>query len=119
MCRACEWPRLILPVAVRRKRLAAPLCVLSFGITTPLTNLYCLFLALRWAGRRGGRCCCCCRCCCGLGRFGTASSASTSTALMTLGGEDDEHLIALHAWTRFDFGDVLKVVFELFKNTSA
>ena len=32
MWRACEWPRLILPVAVRRKRFAAPLCVFSFGI---------------------------------------------------------------------------------------
>src|SRR5262249_46726218 len=30
--RACEWPRLNFPVAVVRKRFAAPLCVLSFGI---------------------------------------------------------------------------------------
>jgi hypothetical protein len=27
---------LILPVAVKRKRLAAPLCVFSFGIIAPL-----------------------------------------------------------------------------------
>src|SRR6185436_14977131 len=38
MCRACEWPRLIFPVAVRRTRFAAPLCVLSFGIDTFLLN---------------------------------------------------------------------------------
>src|ERR1700738_3872754 len=35
MCRACECPRLIFPVAVSRTRLAVPLCVLSFGIITP------------------------------------------------------------------------------------
>jgi hypothetical protein len=35
MWRACEWPRLILPVAVTRKRFAAPLCVFSFGIIAP------------------------------------------------------------------------------------
>src|SRR6266566_9334172 len=39
MCRACEWPRLILPVAVSRNRLAAPLCVFSFGIIAPISNL--------------------------------------------------------------------------------
>src|SRR5918998_1593570 len=32
MWRAWLWPRLILPVAVVRKRLAAPLCVFSFGM---------------------------------------------------------------------------------------
>src|SRR5215467_785670 len=36
MCRACEWPRLTLPPAVSLKRLAAPLCVFSFGIISPL-----------------------------------------------------------------------------------
>src|SRR5919112_2456399 len=36
MWRACEWPRLTLPDAVVRKRFAAPLCVLSFGIMTSL-----------------------------------------------------------------------------------
>ena len=37
--RACECPRLILPVAVKRKRLAAPLCVFSFGMIAPFQNL--------------------------------------------------------------------------------
>src|SRR5882762_11289116 len=35
MWRACEWPRLILPVPVTRKRFAAPLCVFNFGIIAP------------------------------------------------------------------------------------
>src|SRR5713226_7163170 len=35
MWRACECPRLILPVAVKRKRFAAPLCVFSFGMIAP------------------------------------------------------------------------------------
>lgn len=35
MWRACEWPRLILPVAVKRKRFAAPLCVFNLGIISP------------------------------------------------------------------------------------
>src|SRR4029078_55124 len=39
MWRACEWPRLILPVAVMRNRLAAPLCVFSFGIIAPYFDL--------------------------------------------------------------------------------
>jgi hypothetical protein len=34
MWRACEWPRLIFPVAVVRNRLAAPLWVLSLGMST-------------------------------------------------------------------------------------
>src|SRR3954465_13345866 len=33
--RAWLWPRLNLPDAVERKRFAAPLCVLSFGIISP------------------------------------------------------------------------------------
>lgn len=32
ICRACECPRLNLPLDVERKRFAAPLCVFSFGI---------------------------------------------------------------------------------------
>jgi hypothetical protein len=38
MWRACEWPRLTLPDAVVRKRFAAPLCVLSFGMMTSLIS---------------------------------------------------------------------------------
>ena len=38
MWRACECPRLILPVAVRRKRFCAPLCVFSFGILLPFES---------------------------------------------------------------------------------
>jgi hypothetical protein len=32
MCRVFVWPRLILPVPVLLKRLAAPECVFNFGI---------------------------------------------------------------------------------------
>src|SRR5881394_2031942 len=39
MWRACECPRLILPLAVKRKRFAAPLCVFSFGMIAPLIEI--------------------------------------------------------------------------------
>ena len=46
MWRACEWPRLILPVAVSRNRFAAPLCVFSFGIIAP--KVICGFAIVDW-----------------------------------------------------------------------
>src|SRR5580658_5090122 len=37
MCRRCDRPRFTFPVPVNLKRLAAPLCVFNFGITSSET----------------------------------------------------------------------------------
>src|SRR6185436_1149185 len=90
MCRACEWPRLILPVAVRRTRFAAPLCVLSFGMNC--------FPSLLIRRRRFG-------------------FWPTTTALMSLRPEDDEHLVTFHPWPCFNFTNVREILFEFFEDS--
>src|ERR1044072_2535479 len=90
MCRACEWPRLILPVAVRRTRLAAPLCVLSFGMNCSPSLLI--------RRRR-------------LGLWPTA------TALMSLRPEDDEHLVPFHPRSCFNLTNIHEILFEFFQDS--
>src|SRR4030095_14516092 len=84
MCRACEWPRLIFPVAVSRTRLAAPLWVLSFGMIDSL-----LLINLIGGGRLWAR--------------------ATTTSLMSLWPKDDEHLVPFHPWSCFNFTYVHEV----------
>src|ERR1041385_2741912 len=114
MCRACEWPRLIFPLAVRRTRLAAPLWVFSFG----MMNLsFCTLFFV-------------------LGTFaltmqkykvpGTKILLRLSwrlgfyrAALMSLWSKDDEHLISFHPWPRFNFTNVGEILFELRQNPRA
>jgi hypothetical protein len=47
------------------------------------------------------------------------SSTASSSALVTLGREDNKHLIAFHARTRFDLCDVQQILLKLFENTRA
>src|SRR5436190_23320608 len=112
MCRACEWPRVIFPVAVSRTRLAAPLCVLSFGIVNPLP--------LSDSKLRISNC--------GLrilitstnSHFAIRNSKSLiyrrlsfcGAALMSLWSKDDEHLVSFHPWPCFDLTNVREIQFQ-------
>src|SRR5690242_5209531 len=97
MCRACEWPRLILPVAVRRNRFAAPLCVFSLGIS--FHSLMTLLILIRWR---------------------TAVRILRTTAgLVPLWSEDYEHLIAFHARACFNFADVREILLQFFEDARA
>src|SRR6185437_1759499 len=89
MCRACEWPRLIFPVAVSRTRLAAPLWVLSFGMIDSLLLINLLTVGRLWLG-------------------GAAS-------LMSLWPKDDKHLVSFHPRARFNFTNIGEVLLEFFQ----
>src|SRR5688572_29412833 len=112
MCRACEWPRLIFPVAVRRTRFAAPLCVFSFGITQPF---FCSglwpwvfgLIALPKTESRSPKT--------NLLRY-VSGRFRLSTTLMSLWPEDDEHLVPFHPGPCFNFANVSEILLQLFQD---
>src|SRR5690349_18086990 len=93
MCRACDWPRMILRVSVSRTRLAVPLRVLSFGMIDSLLLL--------------------------IRRRRVRLYARTATRFMSLRTEDYEDLVPLHPESCFNFADVREIVFESFQNARA
>ena len=130
MCRACEWPRLILPVAVIRNRFAAPLCVFSFGMFTPylkskISNLrsqkrknpysfrkhrakarnrkaYIASLLMPFTGA-----------------LTLTFGCRLAAPFMPLGSENGEHLIALHSRPHLDLADVREIFFQLLQDAGA
>ena len=77
--------------AVKRKRFAAPLCVLSLGIVNSL-----LLLIRGWWRRLW--------------------LSSTAAALMSLRPEDDEHLVPFHPRPCFNFTDVREILLQFLQD---
>src|SRR5215208_6895048 len=114
MCRACECPRLIFPVAVRRTRLAAPLWVLSLGINCsfpfncrfPIADCQLIPIG-NWQSEIGNN------------LLSGRRLRLRAAALVSLWSKNDEHLVPFHPWPRFNLTNIDEIALEPLQNSRA